>query len=305
MPVLAQAYPAKPIRLIIPYAPGGVTDVISRAIANKMGEHLKQTIVVENRTGAGGNIGTDLVAKAAPDGYTLGIGTNGPLAANKTLYAKLAYEPEKDFTPVTLLFTVPYAIVVHPTLGVDNVAGLIALLQTNPGKYSFAHGGVGTAAHFAGQRFVSMANVQAAGVGYKGEAPAVADVLGGHVPIGVASFSSLLPHVKSGRLRALAVTSKQRSALVPNVPTVAESGLTGYEIEPWFGLVGPAGIPVEIVQKIHAAAIASLKSPEVASAVAGIGGSVVGNAPTDFGAFIRTEGPRWGALVKEAGVKAD
>jgi len=304
-PVVAQTYPAKPIRLVVPYATGGVTDVISRAIANKMSENLKQTIVVENRTGAGGNIGTEFVSKATPDGYTLGIGTNGPLAANKTLYAKLPYDPEKDFTPITVLFTVPYALVVHPSLGVDTVAGLIALLQANPGKYSFAHGGVGTAAHFAGQRFVSMARVQAAGIGYKGENPAVSDMLGGHVPIGVASFSSLMPHIKSGALKAVAVTSRQRSTLLPSTPTLAESGLPGYEVEPWFGLVGPAGISADVVQRLHAAALASLRSPEVANAVSGIGGSVVGNSPVDFGAFIRTEIPRWGAMVKEAGVKPE
>lgn len=304
-PVVAQTYPAKPIRLVVPYATGGVTDVISRAIANKMSENLKQTIVVENRTGAGGNIGTELVSKATPDGYTLGIGTNGPLAANKTLYAKLPYDPEKDFTPITVLFTVPYALVVHPSLNVDNVAGLIALLQANPGKYSFAHGGVGTAAHFAGQRFVSMAKVQAAGIGYKGESPAVNDMLGGHVPIGVASFSSLMPHIKSGALKAVAVTSSRRSTLLPSTPTLAEAGLAGYEVEPWFGLVGPAGMSVDVVQRLHAAALASLRSPEVANAVSGIGGSVVGNSPVDFGAFIRTEIPRWGAMVKEAGVKPE
>lgn len=301
----AQGYPDRPIRLVVPYAAGGVTDVISRAVAKQMSGHLKQPVVVENRTGAGGNIGTEMVARAAPDGYTIGIGTNGPLAANKTIYAKLGYDPEKDFAPVTLLFSVPYVLAVHPSVGVNDVGGLIALLKANPGKYSYAHGGVGTAAHFAGQRFVSMAGVKAGNIGYKGEAPAVNDVLGGHVPFGVASFSSLGPHLKSGALRGVAVTSSERTALLPDVPTLAEAGLTGYEIEPWFGLVAPAGVSPEVVRKLHAAAVAALKSPEVGTAVGGIGGRVIGNSPAQFSAFIRSEIPRWALLVREAGVKAD
>jgi tripartite-type tricarboxylate transporter receptor subunit TctC len=299
------AYPNKPIRLVVPYAPGGVTDVVSRTIAKQMGEHLKQTILVENKTGAGGNIGTEAVAKAAPDGYTVGIGTNGPLAANKSLFTKMPFDAEKDFVPVTLLFTVPYVVFVHPSLGVSDVNGLVNVLKANPGKYSVAHGGVGTAAHFAGQRFVSMAKVEAGQIGYKGESPAVNDVLGGHVPIGVASFGSVMPHLKAGTLRAVAVTSAKRSALLANVPTLDESGLKGYEIEPWFGLVGPAGMPADVVAKLHEAALAALKSPEVMNAVGGIGGATVGNTPAQFTEFIRKEGPRWAQLVKESGVKAE
>lgn len=301
----AQEFPSKPVRMIVPYAAGGVTDVISRSVAKQMGEHLKQPVVVENRTGAGGNIGTDLIAKAAPDGYTVGIVTNGPMAANKTLYAKLPYDPEKDFSPITLLFTVPYMVVVHPSLGVKNIEELIRLLKANPGKYSYAHGGVGTAQHFAGEQFASTAQVKLSSVGYKGEAPAVSDVLGGHVPIGIASYASVGHHLKSGDLRAVAVTTSQRSELLPDVPTLAESGLPGYEVYPWFGLAGPAGLPPAILKRLHEAAVASLKSPEVRKALGDIGGATGGNAPQDLARFISSEIPRWGAMVKQSGAKAE
>lgn len=301
----AQEFPSKPVRMIVPYAAGGVTDVISRSVAKQMGEYLKQPIVVENRTGAGGNIGTDLIAKAAPDGYTVGIVTNGPMAANKTLYSKLPYDPEKDFSPITLLFTVPYMVVVHPSLGVKNIEELIRLLKANPGKYSYAHGGVGTAQHFAGEQFASSAEVKISSIGYKGEAPAVSDVLGGHVPIGIASYASVGHHIKSGDLRAVAVTTSQRSELLPNVPTLAESGLPGYEVYPWFGLAGPAGLPPAISKRLHEAAVASLKSPEVRKAVSDIGGATGGNASQDFARFISSEIPRWGAMVKQSGAKAE
>ncbi len=301
----AQDYPHKPIRLIVPYAAGGVTDVISRAIARQMSEQLKQVVVVDNRTGAGGNIGTDMIAKAAPDGYTIGIVTNGPMAANKTLYSHLPYNPETDFTPITLLFTVPYMVFVHPSLGVNNVQELVKLLKANPGKYSYAHGGIGTAQHFAGEQFATMASLKLNAIGYKGEAPAVSDVLGGHVPIGISSYTSIGSHYKSGGLRIVAVTTQQRSPLLPDVPTLDESGLKGYEVYPWFGLAGPAGMPPEVAKKLHEATVASLKSPEVQKAVGDIGGTTGGNSPQDFARFISSEIPRWGEMVKQSGAKAN
>ncbi|WP_158238227.1 Bug family tripartite tricarboxylate transporter substrate binding protein [Pollutimonas nitritireducens] len=298
-------YPNKPIRMIVPYAAGGVTDVISRAVANQMAKQLNQPVVVENRTGAGGNIGTDLIAKSTPDGYVVGIATNGPMAANKTLYSSLNYDPEKDFSPVTLLFSIPYLLFVHPSVEADNIHELISLVKANPGKYNYAHGGVGTAQYFAGERFVSMAGVKLGSIAYRGEAPAVVDVLGGHVPIGIASYTSVGPHLATGSLRVLAVTSKQRSALLTKVPTLDESGLTGYEVQPWFGLAGPAGMPADVIQKLHAAAVASLTSSEVSKAVTDIGGATVSNSPQEFSDFISSEIPRWAAMAKESGAKIE
>jgi len=303
--VWAQDFPNKPIRLIVPFSAGGVTDVVSRALAKAMSENLKQPVVVENRTGGGGNIGADLIAKSAPDGYTVGIVTNGTMAANKALYSKLTFDSEKDFTHISLLFSVPYMVAVHPSIGVNNIQELITLLKANPGKYSFAHGGMGTAAHFAGQGFVSAIKANVGAVAYRGEAPAVSDVLGGHVPVGVASFSSIGPYYKSGALRVLALTSNHRMSQMPDVPTLAESGLKDFEIQPWFGISGPAGIPPAIVQRLHAAAVAGLKHPDVTKVIGDIGGNQIGNTPTEFSGFIKSEIPRWAALVKESGVKID
>lgn len=301
----AQDFPNRPIRLIVPFAAGGVTDVVTRAIAKAMSENLHQSVVVENRTGSGGNIGAEAIARSAPDGYTVGIVTNGTMAANRALYSKMPFDSEKDFTHITGLFSVPYMITVHPSLGVTNIQQLIKLLKDNPDKYSFAHGGMGTAAHFAGQGFVSAIQANVGAVGYRGEAPAITDVLSNHVPVGVGSFSSIGPHYKSGSLLVLAVMSKQRIPQMPNVPTLDESGLKGFDIGPWFGLSGPAGIPQAAVERIYAAAVASLKSPDVVKVIHDIGGNTVGNSPQEFSLFIKNEIPRWAALVKKSGVKVE
>jgi len=288
--------------MIVPYAAGGVTDVISRQVADQLGQKLNETVVVENGTGAGGNIGTALIAQSAPDGYTIGIGTNGPMAANKALYS-LTYDPEQDFSPITLMFSIPYMVFVHSSVQAENITELIELMKSNPGKYSYAHGGVGTAQYFAGERFVNMAGIKATHVAYKGEAPAVVDVLGGHVPIGISSYVSIRPHLESGALRVLAVTSKERSALLPDVPTIHESGLTGYEVQPWFGLVGPAGMSDDVARTLHGAAVASLATPEVSEAIREIGGVTIGNSPEEFSRFISSEIPRWEAMVESADFK--
>ncbi|MGV3654808.1 MAG: Bug family tripartite tricarboxylate transporter substrate binding protein [Noviherbaspirillum sp.] len=301
----AQDYPNKPIRLVVPYSAGGVTDTIARELANKMSEALKQHVIVENRTGAGGNIAAEAVARAPADGYTIFFGANGPLAANKTLYAKLNYDPEKDFSPITLLTSVPYLLAVHPKLGVEDLQGLIRLLKANPGKYTFASGGTGTAQHFAGEMFKSMAGLEIQHVAYKGEAPALNDLMGGHVPMLFASFTALLPHVKSNTLRALAVTSSKRLPQLPDVPTMSESGLSGYDIAPWFGLAGPAGMPPAVIEKIHATAVDALKSKEVQGRLASIGASTIGSSPQEFAAFIHSEIPRWAKLVRDSGARAD
>lgn len=301
----AEDFPHKPIRLVVPYSAGGVTDTIAREMANKMSEALKQPVIVENRTGAGGNIAAEVVARASADGYTIFFGANGPLAANKTLYSRLNYDPEKDFTPITLLTSVPYLLAVHPKVGVNDLQGLINLLMANPGKYSYASGGTGTAQHFAGEMLRSMAGLNLPHVAYKGEAPALNDLVGGHVPILFASYTALFPHVKSNTLRVLAVTSTKRMQQLPDVPTMEESGLNGYYIEPWFGLVGPAGMQADVIEKIHATATGALKSKEVQSRLASIGASTIGSSPQEFSAFIRTEIPRWAKLVKDSGARAD
>ncbi|SMP81791.1 Bug family tripartite tricarboxylate transporter substrate binding protein [Noviherbaspirillum suwonense] len=303
--VWAQDYPARPIRLVVPYAAGGVTDRIARGVAKKMAEGLKQPVVVDNRTGAGGNIGADIVAKSAADGYTLLFATNGPLAANKSLYAKLSYDPERDFAPITLLASVPYILAVNPTLPVNSVESLVRFLKQHPGEFNYASGGTGTAQHFAGGLFKAMAGVDIGHVAYKGEAPALADVLGGHVPMLFASIPAIVPHLKTSRLHALAMTSTKRNALLPELPTLSESGLSGYSVEPWFALAGPAGLAPETVEKINAAAVAGLKSDEMKQMLASIGGTAVGNSPAEFAAFIRTEIPRWASLVKQSGATAE
>jgi len=301
----AQDFPNKPVRLVVPYSAGGVTDTIARELAGKMSETLQQPVIIENRTGAGGNLAAEIVARLPADGYTIMFGTNGPLAANKTLYGKLNYDPQKDFSPITLLTSVPYILAVHPKLGVNDLPGLISLLKANPGKYNFASGGTGTAQHFAGEMFKTMAGVDIQHIAYKGEAPALNDLMGGHVPMLFASFTALLPHVKANTLRALAVTSNKRVPQLPEIPTMSEAGLSGYYIEPWFGLVGPAGIPPAILEKLHASAVAALKSQEMQNRLASIGASTIGNTPQEFAAFIDSEIPRWAKLVKDSGARAD
>ncbi|TSH92898.1 tripartite tricarboxylate transporter substrate binding protein [Verticiella sediminum] len=237
----AQDYPDKPIRLIVPYAAGGVTDVNSRIAARKMSELLGQPIVAENRGGADRNIGTVAIARAAPDGYTIGIVSNGPMATNKVLYPDLPYDPEQDFTPITLLYSVPNLVIANPSLGAGNIQELIGILKADPGKYSYGHGGVGTSQHIAGARFASMAGLQVRPIGYKGEAPAIADILGGHVPFGITTYTSIGPHLQNGSLRVLAITSGNRSPILPDTPALAEVGLDNFDVQSWFGLAGPAG----------------------------------------------------------------
>ncbi|KRB81577.1 Bug family tripartite tricarboxylate transporter substrate binding protein [Noviherbaspirillum sp. Root189] len=301
----AQGYPTKPIRLIVPYSAGGTTDTLSRAYAKTLSDILKQPVVVDNKPGAGGNIGMDFVAKSAPDGYTLGFAPNGPLAVNATLFTKLPYDPATDFAPVTLMAFVPNVIAAHPSVGVKSLEDLIRLAKANPDKYNFATGGNGTTQHLSGEMLKVMANINLSHIPYKGDGPAITDAIGGQVSIVIGSVTATLPYVKAGKLIPLAVTSRKRNPALPDVPTVEETGLSGYEATAWYGVVAPAGTPKEIIQKLNSASIKAISSREVADRIAATGGTSVTNSPEEFAAFIRTEIPRWAQVVKQAGAKID
>src|SRR4030095_5020494 len=258
----AQTYPTKPIRLVVPFPPGGATDILARDVAQKLSDAWGQSFVVDNRPGAGGNIGSELVAKAAPDGYTLEMGTVGTHAINASLYAKMPYDHVKDFVPVILVAGVPNVLVVNPSVPVNSVAELIAYAKANPGKLNFASSGNGTSIHLSGELFKVMAGVQITHVPYKGSAPALQDLLGGQVQLMFDNLPPSLPQIKAGKLKALAVTSTTRAAALPDVPTMAESGLPGFEASSWFGVLAPAGTPPAIVAKLNAEIGKWLASPE-------------------------------------------
>ena len=299
------AYPTKPIRIVVPFPPGGTTDILARAAAQKMTEAWKEKAVVDNRPGAGGNIGAELVAKAPADGYTLLMGTVGTHAINASLYAKMPYDHVKDFAPVILVAAVPNVLVVHPSVPATTVAELIAYAKANPGKLNFASSGSGTSIHLAGELFKVMAGVQMTHVPYKGSAPAIADLLGGQVQLMFDNLPSALPQIRAGKLRALAVTSSQRAAALPDVPTIAESGLPGYEASSWFGLLAPAGTPADIVAKINGEVARWLASPEAKEKLLAQGANAAGGTPEDFARHIATETAKWQKVVRESGAKVD
>jgi tripartite-type tricarboxylate transporter receptor subunit TctC len=301
----AQAdYPNKPIRLIVPFAAGGPTDALSRAFAIQLGEILKQNILVENKVGGGGNIGVDFVAKAPPDGYTIGFGTNGPLAGNMALFKNVAYDPTKDLAPITRIAFVPNVIAVTPSVPATTLPELIALLKANPEKYSFASGGNGTTQHLGGELLKSMTGTRMTHIPYKGEGPAMNDTLGGQVPIIFSSLAVGVPYVKSGRLRALAVTSNTRSPALPDVPPASDS-VPGFELTAWYGLVAPAGTSPEIIRRLNAASRQVINSPTMKEKLEFAGGSPAATSPEEFAAFIRSEIPRWAEIIQVSGAKAD
>lgn len=302
---VAQAdFPNKPIRLIVPFAAGGPTDALSRAFALELGEILKQNIIVENKVGAGGNIGIDLVAKAPSDGYTIGFGTNGPLAGNVTLFKSVPYDPTKDLAPITRIAFVPNIIAVTPSLPAKTLPELIALLKANPDKYSFASGGNGTTQHLGGELLKAMTGTKMTHIPYKGEGPAMNDALGGQVPIILSSLAVGVPYVTSGKLRALAVTSKTRSPALPDVPPAADS-VPGFELTAWYGLVAPAGTPPEVIRKLNAASRQVINSRQMKERLEFLGGSPAATTPEEFAAFIKSEIPRWAEIIRISGAKAD
>ena len=303
----AQAgYPARPVRMIVPFPPGGPTDVMGRTAAKAMGDRLGQQFVVENKAGAGGNIGTDAVAKAAPDGYTIGLTAISSLAIAPHLYGSVPFNVEKDFVPISLVGTTPCALVIHPAAPFSDLKGMVAYAKANPGKLSYATSGIGTSNHLAAELLQSVAGIQLTNVPYKGSSQIVPDLLSGTVMMSMeSSLATTLQHVRAGKLKAIAVTSPQRARALPDVPTVAESGYPGFEVETWFGLVAPAGTPQAIVARLHEAWAAGSAAPEARAAFDNISGNLRVTTPQQFTEFIRAENQRWGGLIRRLGIKAD
>jgi tripartite-type tricarboxylate transporter receptor subunit TctC len=300
------AYPTRQITMVVGFTAGGSTDIVARLVAEEMRKAWGQPVVVDNKPGAGGNIGAALVAKAKPDGYTLLMGSVGPLAINASLYPAMPYDNLKDFTPISLVVHVPNMLVVNPAaMPVHSFDEFLAMLRANPGKYFFASTGTGTSSHLSGELLKTMAGVQATHVPYKG-AVALNDLLSGEqVHFMFATIPSVIEFVRAGRLRALAVTSRQRSAAVPDVPTVAESGYPDFEASSWFGLVGPADVPPEIAAKLQDEVVRALKIPEIRSKLVQLGADPVASTPQEFAAYLRAETAKWAKVVKASGAKPD
>jgi tripartite-type tricarboxylate transporter receptor subunit TctC len=300
----AEPYPSKPIRMVVGFAAGGANDLVGRAIANKLGATLGRTVVVENRAGAGGNVATEHVARAAPDGYTMLLGSVSSLAMGPALYKSVPYDPVKDFAPVTQAVTVPALLAVHPSLSVLSVKDFVALARRQPGKIDVACPGFGSIAHLSGELFKRMARIDFVLVPYKGGAPALADVMGGQVSAMMSVVSTSAPHVQSGRLVGLAVTSSQRATALPNVPTIAESGYKGYAADGWLGILLPAGTPNEIVTRLHREIVAIMAGPDVRSQLENVGMTIdTSKSPQDFHKVIQSDVVKWKTVVQEAKIE--
>ena len=301
----AASWPSKPIRWVVPFPPGGAMDAIARTLGEKAGKTLGQPFVIENKPGASGNIGADFVAKQPGDGYTLMITSIG-MATNKPLYGKLSYDPIKDFAPVSLLAVVPNVLVTNATQpDVKTAKDVIAAARKAPGKLTYASAGNGTSIHLAGEVFTSLAQVDMLHVPYKGSGPAVSDLLGGQVNYMFDSITSARPHIESGKLRALGLTTAKRSKSLPNVPTLAEAGLPGYEVSPWFAVFMPAATPKDIVAKVNAALLEAMKDPDVVKRFETIGAEPVGSTPEEMAQHLARESERWTKLIQERGIKLD
>ena len=297
--VQAQEFPVKPVRIIVPSSPGGGTDILARPLAAKLTERWGQQVIVDNRPGAGQMIGIALVAKAPPDGYTL-VMASTPLAINTVLYKKVPYDPIRDFAPITQVAAMPNLLVTHPALPVRNVKQLIALAKARPGDLAYASSGVGTGPHLSMELFNYMAGIKLQHVPYKGTGPALVDTISGHVQLLMSTLLPPLPHLKTGRMRALAVTSVKRVPSLPDVPTVTESGVPGYEMIGWYGIVAPVGTPPAIVAKLQTDIVAELLAPDARERLASQGGEAVGSKPEEFGSFIKSEIEKFGKVVKAA-----
>ena len=299
------AFPDRPIMLVVPFPAGGSTDLVARVVAEKMSQDLGQQIVVDNRGGAGGNVGAAAAAKADPDGYTILMGTVATHSINSALYRKMPYDPVKDFAPISLLVVVPNVLVVNPDFPAKNVQELIALLKEKPGEYSYASSGNGTPLHLSGELFKSMAGVDMVHVPYKGAGPALVDVMGGHVPIMFDNLPSSAEHIRAGKLRGLAVTTAERSPSMPELPTIAEWGLPGYETYTWNALFAPAGTPPDVITTLNEAAVAAVQDPGVKAKLATMGASVVGSTPEELGQHVAAEMAKWAPVVKASGAQID
>ena len=301
----AQNFPSKPIRFYTPYPPGGTTDILARIFGAKMYEAWGQPVIVEAKPGAGGNIGADFVAKSPPDGYTILMGASGPLAINASLFSKLPYDPAKDFSPVVLAASVPLVLVIHPSLPVRNVREFITLIKARPGQFNYASAGPGSPQHLTAEMFKFMAKVEMTHIPYKGSGPAIVDLIGGQIPFAFESMIPILPHVKSGKLRGLAVTSATRSPVLPDISTVAESGVPGFESIAWYGVVAPAGTPKDVIAKLNGEMVRIANLPDIKQRLIEMGSSPVAGTPEQFGALIKSEIPKWGKVVKQAHVSLD
>jgi tripartite-type tricarboxylate transporter receptor subunit TctC len=303
-PAAAQEYPSRPVRLVVPFAPGGSSDTVSRIVAQKLSDAIGQSFLVENRPGAGGNIGAVAVAKSPADGHTL-LFAAGSFAINPSLYRKVPYDALKDFDPVIQICTVTGILVTHPSLPAGSVGELIALAAGKPGSVHFASAGSGTVVHLAGELFKSMAKLDITHVPYKGSGPALTDLLGGQVQIMFANMPGTLQHVRAGKLRVLAVTNDKRSSLLPETPTIAEAALPGYHAATWFGVLAPAGTPKAVVSKLNGEIARVLSAPELVSHLRNEGAEIAGGSPEDFKAFLQAEIAKWGPIVRAAGAQVD
>jgi tripartite-type tricarboxylate transporter receptor subunit TctC len=302
---MAQTYPTRPVRFVVPFAPGGSTDTLARTIGLKLADALGQQVVVDNRSGGNGNIGMEIVAKSPPDGHTLVLGYIANLAIAPSLYAKMPYDPVKDFAPITQPASSPNVLTVHPSVQAKNLKELIALAKANPGKISFASTGVASVGHLTGELINNLAGIRMTHVPYKGSGQAVTDVLGGHVQAMFSGFSSTIAHIKSGKLRALAVTGAQRSPALADVPTIAEQGFPGVEATAWYGVLAPAGTPKPVIARLHGELVKILKQPDVVQRLDALGFEIVGSTPEQFAAYIRSEIKKWAKVVKASGAKPD
>jgi tripartite-type tricarboxylate transporter receptor subunit TctC len=301
---LAQPYPGKPVRVVVPSSPGGGTDIVARIVAPELAKRLGQQFVIDNRPGAGTMIGIEIVAKSPPDGYAL-LMTPSTLAINSALYKKVPYDPVRDFSPITELISSPSIIVVHPSVPVKTIKELIAFARARPGEMNYASAGAGTYPHMTMELFQSMAKIKMVHIPYKGTGPAMIDMLAGHTAVMAGTILSVMPHVRDGRLRALGITSEKRSPVVPEIPTVSEAGLPGFESVQWSGFLAPAKTPREIVTRLHAEATRILQQPETRERFAGDGADAVGNTPDEFGRFVQSELVKWAKVARNAGIKPE
>jgi tripartite-type tricarboxylate transporter receptor subunit TctC len=301
----AQSYPAKPIRIIVPFPAGGTADIMARVVGQKMTETWGPQVVVDNRAGAGGNIAAEQAAKSAPDGYTLFLCTVGTHAIHQTLYSRLAFDPIKDFSAVAYIAGVPNVAVVHPSIPVKNLKELIALIKARPGQINFGSPGSGTSVHMSGEMLKVMAGLNMTHIAYKGNPQAVTDLMAGQIELMITNMPSVIPYIQSGRLRALAVTTRARSPALPDLPTMEEAGLPGYESSAWFGLVGQAAVPRDIVNKLNVEVVRIVRLADVKRNLASQGADPLVMTPDEFGAFMKAETAKWGKVVKASGARAD
>jgi tripartite-type tricarboxylate transporter receptor subunit TctC len=301
----AQAYPTKQVQIIVPWPPGGPTDTAARPLAKGLQDELGKPFVIDNRSGAGGNIGTELVTKAAPDGYTLLATSSAPIVINPSIYKKMPFDPQKDLAPITNLLRVPLVLVVNPAVPAKNLQELIAYIKSKKGDIQYASSGNGTPQHLTTELFKTTTKLEMIHVPYKGSAPAITDLLGGHVPLMFDSTVAIVPHIKAGKVRAIAVTGAKRSPELPDVPTFAEAGMPGFESYAWYGFFAPAKTPPEVIAKLNAAALKAMKAPEYQQVLKDAGSEFVGDTPANFAAFVKAEAAKWGKIAKDTGATVD